>query len=219
MSDLYVLMNDYSSSLVPRYLNGIIDSRKQVSDKWMYESSKYSFPYDLRDSECPEKLFLLCKGNIGALAFYFYHHGVAQIVSSDVSDFIKSKTVSHHYSRSLEATSIKDGHTLRDNLQYYYFSGKDKFVDFSHSSLEEDKVGNLIPHNLVLFDKCQEYDLFTIDETLLAGFLIVSESAAEYFRNIKGIKVVAVQDAFKHYCIDYKYDIASKRKVVRRKLP
>lgn len=219
MSNLYVLMNDYNSSLVPRYLNGIIDSRKQISDKWEYESSKYSFPYDMKGSECPGKLFLLCKGNIGSLAFSFYHHGVAQIVSSDVSDFIKSKTASHHYSRSLAATSIKDGHILRDNLHYYYFSGKDKFIDFSQSSLEEDKVGNLIPHNLVLFDKCQDYDLFTIDETLLAGFLFVSESSAEYFRNIKGIKVVAVQDALKHYCIDYKYDITNNRKMVRKKLP
>ena len=215
----YVLMNDYESSLIPRYLNGIIDSVKQVSDTWDYESSKYSFPYDMRKDDCPDKLFLLCKGNVGALKLSFYHHGVAQIVSGEISRLIKNIKTSTHYFRELVATSIKDGHVLRDDMAYYYFSGQEGFIDFSRSKLEEDKLGNLIPHNLVLFDKTQDYDIFSINETLLAGFLFVSESVAECFSNVKGIKVVSIDDALEHYCIDYKYDIESNRKVKKRKLP
>lgn len=215
----YVLMNDYGSSLIPRYLNGIIDSVKQVSDTWDYENSKYSFPYDMRKKDCPDKLFLLCKGNVGALKFPFYHHGVAQIVSGEISKLIKTKKTSYHYSRELVATSIKDGHILRDDMGYYYFSGQEGFIDFSRSKLDEDKLGSLIPYSLVLFDKAQDYDIFSINETLLAGFLFVSGSVVDYFYNVKGIKVVSINDALEHYCIDYKYDIESNRKAKKKTLP
>lgn len=79
----YVLMNDYNSSLTPRYLHALIDTKKQINDKWEYEGSKYSFPYYMKSIDCLDDLFLLCQNKIGALKFLFYHHGVAQIVSND----------------------------------------------------------------------------------------------------------------------------------------
>lgn len=215
----YVLMNDYGSSLVPRYLQAIIDTVKQVNEKWEYEGSKYSFPYFMKERECPENLFLLCRSTIGKLSFSFYHHGVAQILSDDFSELIESSRKSKHYSRNMTATSIKDGEVLRDDLRYYHFSGEEGFIDFSKSKIEEDKIGNLIPYNLVFNDNSLNYDVFSINDTLLAGFLFVSESIAELSSKIKGVKVVPLDKALEVYCVDYKYDLDSNRKKIKKKLP
>ncbi|WP_246871314.1 Imm43 family immunity protein [Dickeya zeae] len=215
----YILMNDYSSSLIPRYLNAIVDTRKQVNESWDYESAKNSFPYYMKDSSCPDDLFLLCRNNIGALKFSFYHHGVSQIISNEFLNIIKNIKASRYYSRRLVATSIKDGSVLRDDLSYIYFSGEEKFIDFSNSKLEEDKFGNLIPYDFVFHDSVSDYDVFSVNDTLLAGFLFVSESMANLVSKVKGIKIVPLDKALDDYCIDYKYDLESNRKPIRKKLP
>ncbi|MDE9536763.1 hypothetical protein KKJ14_19610 [Xenorhabdus bovienii] len=85
----YMLMNDYKSSLIPRYLHAIVDVKKQVNKNWDYEGSDYSFPYDMEQPDCPEKLFLLCNRNIGALKFNYYRHSRAHLMSDYFFDFLK----------------------------------------------------------------------------------------------------------------------------------
>ncbi|MDE8744661.1 Imm43 family immunity protein [Pectobacterium polaris] len=215
----YVLMNDYSSSLIPRYLHALIDTKKQVNEKWEYEGSKHSFPYYIKDVNCPDDLFLLCRNNIGALKFSFYHHGVAQIVSNELFDIINNAKASNFHSRKLIATSIKDGGVLRSDLRYIYFSGEEQLIDFSKSKLEEDRIGSLVPYDLIFHDSAFDYDIFSINKTLLAGFLFVSESVADLASKIKGIKVIPIDKALDNYCIDYKYDLEGNKKRVRKKLP
>ncbi|WP_408673139.1 Imm43 family immunity protein, partial [Xenorhabdus szentirmaii] len=41
-------MNDYKSSLIPRYLHALVDTKKQVNENWDYEGSDYSFPYYMK---------------------------------------------------------------------------------------------------------------------------------------------------------------------------
>ncbi|MCC8381408.1 Imm43 family immunity protein [Xenorhabdus sp. PB30.3] len=216
----YVLMNDYKSSLIPRYLHALVDTKKQVNENWDYEGSDYSFPYYMKNSECPNSLFLLCNRNAGALKFNYYFHGSGHIASDKFIDLFSGLKTSKIISKRLIATSIKDGSIIRDDLNYLYFIGSDDFLDLKNSELEEDRSGSLMPHKLTI-NNPSNIDAFTIQSTLLADFLILSEPAVERLLKMKisGLKIVHIDEAFKNYCLDYGYDIGSSRKRVKRKLP
>ncbi len=221
LMNYYVLMNDYKSPSIPRYLHAIIDIKKQVNDKWNYEGSKYSFPYYMKDPECPDELFLLCNKNIGALKFNYYKHGRAHIMSDYLLEFLKSFTTGNFICKKLLATSIKDGRVIRDDINYVHFTNKEYFLDLEKSELEEDRFGGIIPHKLVFNENVLDYDVFSINKTLLSGYIFLSEIATEKFKEkgIKGLKLVNLDEAFKEYSIDYRYDIESSKKRVKRKLP
>ncbi|CDG96433.1 Imm43 family immunity protein [Xenorhabdus bovienii] len=216
----YVLMNDYKSSLIPRYLHALVDTKKQVNENWDYEGSDYSFPYYMKELECPDSLFLLCNRNVGALNFNYYFHGSGHIASNKFIDLFNDLKTCEIISKNLIATSIKDGSVIRDDFNYLYFIGNDDFLDLNNSELEEDRSGSLMPHKLII-NNPSNIDVFTIRSTLLADFLIFSESAVEKFLKMKisGVKIVPLDEAFKNYCLDYGYDIGSSRKRVKRKLP
>ncbi|MCW7550941.1 Imm43 family immunity protein [Photorhabdus sp. APURE] len=216
----YILMNDYTSSIMPRYLHAIVDTKKQVNNNWDYNGSEYSFPYYMKEPECPNQLFLLCNKDIGALKFNYYNHGASHIASDNFIDLFSDLKICEVISKKLIATSIKDGNTLRDDFNYMYFIGDDTFLDSNRSELEEDRLGSLIPHKLTINNPyC--IDVFTLRSTLLADFLFLSEYAAEILvkKKVSGVKIIKLDDAFKNYCIDYGYDIERKRKKIKKKLP
>ncbi|MDG0803642.1 Imm43 family immunity protein [Pectobacterium polaris] len=215
----YVLMNDYSSSLIPKYLHALVDTEKQVSDNWEYEGSKYSFPNYILDDSCPDDLFLLCRRNIGALKFNYYNHGMGHIMSDAFFEKINGFNTSRFVAKNITAVSIKDGATLRSDLKYVYFIGDNELIDTSGSKLEEDRRGNLVPYDLKFNGGVDKYDIFSISKTLLHHFLFVSESVADLASKIKGIKVIPMDKALDNYCIDYRYDLLGNKKITKRKLP
>ncbi|WP_275383695.1 Imm43 family immunity protein [Xenorhabdus bovienii] len=117
--------------------------------------------------------------------------------------------------------SIKDGETIRDDLNYIYFTNNDDFLDFDKSKLEEDRYRGVIPHKLVFSEKVLSYDIFAITGTLLSGHIFLSEMVAEKFfeKKIAGLKLIKSEDAFKEYCLDYGYDIEINKKRAKRRLP
>ncbi|WP_420875370.1 Imm43 family immunity protein, partial [Photorhabdus aegyptia] len=64
--------------------------KKQVNNNWDYNGSEYSFPYYMKEPECPNKLFLLCNKNIGSLRFNYYNHGANHIVSDNFIDLFSN---------------------------------------------------------------------------------------------------------------------------------
>ncbi|MCG8711023.1 hypothetical protein JHU04_004361 [Brenneria sp. 4F2] len=215
----YILMNDYGSSLIPRYLHVIVDFKKQVNDKWEYESSKESFPNYMLESTCPNTLYLLCRKDVGALKFSYYNHGMGHIMSKDFFEKINSIETSHFVAKDMIATSIKDGSVLRDDLKYVYFLGNEDFIDISKSKLEEDKRGNLVPYDISFNKSVTKYGLFSINKTLLHHFLFLSELSVDVFSKVNGLKIVPLNSALNNYCSDYGYDLEGNKKRVRKKLP
>ncbi|PHM55865.1 Imm43 family immunity protein [Xenorhabdus sp. KK7.4] len=217
----YVLMNDYKSSLIPRYLHAIVDTNKQVNENWDYEGSKHSFPYYMKDPKCPNELFLLCGQNIGALKFNYYKDGHGHIMSDSFLELLTSFRITDFFHRKLLATAINNGEIIRNDMNYMYLTQKDNLLDLEKSELEEDRFGSLMPHKLVFNENVLNYDVFSIDRTLLSGYIFLSEIAAEKLKKerIAGLKLIKSDDAFKEYDIDYGYDIGSSRKRVKRKLP
>ncbi|WP_420800703.1 Imm43 family immunity protein [Photorhabdus temperata] len=63
--------------------------------------------------------------------------------------------------------------------------------------------------------------IFSIRTTLLAGFIFISEKVANRLikENIKGIKLIKLDEVLSHYCVDFKYDIKSNVKKGKIKLP
>lgn len=215
----YLMMNDYNSSVIPRYLHALIDYRKQINCDWDYESSDQSFPEFMLDGSCPDSLFLLCRKGAGALKFDYYKHGAGHIVSNKLFDVIKKLKMSHYIVKKLVATSIKDGAIIRDDLNYIYFVGGERFINVDSSSLEEDKRGNIIPGNLVFNSTANEYDVLSIIKTLFHNFIFVNEVGLGSLKNFKGIKFVPTGDALNEYCKDYRYDLQGNKKLKKIILP
>jgi len=113
-----VMMNNYASSLVPRYLRVLIDDKLPVNASWEYDSSAHSYPYYIADPECPDAIYLLCRKDAGALQFSYYNHGMGHIISDDLHRLLASLRVSHSYTKRLIATSIGTGDVLRSDLHY-----------------------------------------------------------------------------------------------------
>ncbi|AWK40320.1 hypothetical protein AA106_21020 [Photorhabdus laumondii subsp. laumondii] len=221
LMNYYVLMNDYNSSLMPRYLHAIVDTENQINEKWDYEGSRHDIPYYLLDKECPNTLYLLCNKNIGKLWFNYYQHNMAHILSDRFFDIINEFKLSDHVLKKLIATSIKDGKTINNSLNYLFFTDKELFLNEKYSILEKDKYGNLIPHKLSFHNESLNYDIFSIRTTLLAGFIFISEKVANRLikENIKRIKLIKLDEVLNHYCVDFKYDIKANVKKGKIKLP
>ncbi|MBP2835155.1 hypothetical protein J8658_03965 [Dickeya zeae] len=215
----YAIMNDYKSSLIPRYLHALVDDKKQVNDSWEYDASIHSYPEFIADPQCPESIYLLCRKDVGALSFSYYKHGMGHIVSGDVSDVLMRLNTSGFYCKKMIATSIGSGDVLRDDFRYFYFVGDEGLIDLNASQIEEDKRGRKIPYNITFNDQAKNYDVFTIRETVLRGFLFVSSNVVSCFENIKGLKLVPLDKVLDNYCIDYGYDLAGNKKITKRKLP
>lgn len=181
----YVIMNDYASSVMPKYLHAIVDVKKQVNEDWEYEGSEYSFPYYLTDASCPDGLFLLCNKSIGSLKFDYYNHSRAHIFSDVFKNLIYNKRSIHYISKKLSAISIKDGSVLRNDLNYVYFPCGNELLDLNLSELEEDRFGDLIPHKLVFSPLASNYDVFSIRKSLLGGYIFVSDNLASEIKSKK----------------------------------
>lgn len=215
----YAIMNDFKSSLMPKYLHALIDDKQQVNSTWEYDSSAHSYPEYLADPECPESIYLLCRKDVGALRFSYYNHGMGHIISDAVYNLFDRFNKSGFYSRKLVATSIGNGEVLRSDLSYIYFGGTEELIDINASKIEEDKRGRKIPYNLSFNEKARGYDIFTIRETVLSGFLFVSSVVASELESVKGIKLVPQDKVLMNYCSDYGYDIEENKKRPNRKLP
>ncbi len=215
----YAIMNDYYSSLVPKYLHAIIDDKKQVNTSWEYNSSEHSYPGYIVEKECPDPIYLLCRKDVGALKFPYYKHGMGHILSADMYKVISNLRVSDFYSRNLIATSIGNGDVLRDDMKYLYVVGGNDLIDLSKSRIEEDKRGRKIPYDLTFKEEANKYDVFSIRETVLRGFLFISSNVISNFEHIKGIKIIPLNEVLMNYCSDYGYDLQGNRKNSNRKLP
>ncbi|WP_225816813.1 Imm43 family immunity protein [Photorhabdus antumapuensis] len=115
----YVLMSVYNSSLMPRYLHAIVDTEKQINEKWDYEGSRHNIPDYLLDTECPNTLYLLCNKNIGKLGFNYYQHNMAHILSDRFLDIINEFKLSVHVLKKLISTSIKYGSLIPHKLSFH----------------------------------------------------------------------------------------------------
>lgn len=215
----YAIMNNYASSLIPRYLRALVDDKLQVNAAWDYDASAHSYPYYVADPDCPEEIFLLCRKDVGALRFSYYNHGRAHIISDELSRLLASLRVSQGWSKRLIATSIGTGEVLRSDLHYLYLIGDDEVIDREASGIEEDRRGMSVPLTLAFNEKAREYDVFTIRKTVLGGFLFVSADVVSQFEKLRGVKIVPADELLAHYCKDYRYDLQDNKKVVKRRLP
>lgn len=215
----YAVMNNYSSSLIPRYLHALVDDKLQVNASWDYDSSAHSYPYYMADPECPDELYLLCRKNVGALRFSYYNHGVGHIISDDLQRLLASLRVSRGYTKRLIATSIGNGEVLRSDLHYLWLVGDEGLIDIERSRIEEDRRGMQVPLSLTFNDKARDYDVFTIRGTVLGGFLFVSADVVSQFEKLRGVKIVPADELLAHYCKDYRYDLQANKKKPKPKLP
>jgi len=74
------------------------------------------------------------------------------------------------------------------------------------SRIEEDKRGRQVPWNLTFNDKARDYDVLTIRETVLSGFLFVTGDVVVQFEKLHGARIVPADELLSHYCKDYRYD-------------
>lgn len=217
----YVLMNDYQSKSTPAFLRGIIDTHKRMNPEGELQGSPYSFPYYLKDPQCPDQLLLICEDTDEKLDFDYYKFGMGHIVSDELIAAIKGLNCSKYICKKLIAVSAKSDTVIRSDLNLLYFLNDVSFINENGSKLEEDKFGNQIPHLLTLSNNASTYDIFTINKTLLAGYLFLSEPASRLIsqRAFAAIKIVSLEDAFKHHCRDHHYDVDLSKKPTRKKLP
>lgn len=216
-----MLMSDFQSNSVPEFLYGIIDTQKRINSKGELQGSTHSFPYYLKDSQCPEQLFLLCENDDEKLGFDYYKFGMGHIVSEKFFGIIRNLNCSNYIAKKLTALVAKNDRIIRSDLHYIYFPHHESFIDEATSKLEEDKFGNLIPNTLILNANASLYDVFTINKTLLAGYIFLSEHSGNLISKaaLNGIKIVELENAFKHHCKDYHYDVELSKKAVKKKLP
>ncbi len=217
----YVLMNNFLTAATPEFIYGVIDTERRVKVNGVLEGSKKSFPYYLKDTQCPDQLFLLCEKTHDELSFDYYKLGSAHIISDRFFNLLKSLKSSKYLAKKLTAVSIENDATIRSDLNYVYFIDDINFIDEELSKLEDDKFGNIIPHTLAINSHASKYDFFSINKTLLSGYIFLTELTATKISNapLDGIKIVDLKDAFKHHCADYHYDIELSRKPTKKKLP
>lgn len=216
-----VLMNDFRSDAVPDFLYAIVNTEFKIGSDGKPEASKHSFPYYLKNDQCPDQLFLVCEKSDENLGFDYYKLGSAHIISDTFLELVKALKMNTFISKKLTAVST-DNTILRTDLNYVYFIISENFVDEELSKLEEDRFGNTIPHILCLNDNAAKYDIFTIEKTLLSGYIFLSESAAAKISDngsFAGIKIIEIENAFRTHCIDYNYSIELSRKPIKRKIP
>lgn len=216
-----VLMNDFQSPLVPEFLYGIIDTQKRLDANGELQGSPYSFPYYLKDDRCPAHLLLICEASDENLSFDYYKIGMGHIVSDKFLQVINALNCSQYISKKLIAIYAKEDIPIRSDLNYIYFLNNELLIDEASSKLEEDKFGNLIPHTLSLNGNASSYDVFTINKTLLSGYLILSNVAKDVISksSLEGIKTITLDNAFKHHCNDYHYDLELSRKPQKKRIP
>lgn len=214
-------MNDFEADSVPEFLYGVIDTEKRLSSTGDLQGSPYSFPYYLKSDECPEQLLLICEHTEASLHFDYYKMGMGHLASDKLLGLINNLRCSKYISKKLIALNVKGDQPIRLDLNYIYFLNNESLIDEDASKFEEDKFGNLMPHSLNLNNDASAYDIFTINKTLLSGYMILSSVAADMIleSSLAGVKIVALEDAFKHHCEDYHYDIELSKKPKKRKIP
>ncbi|MFZ5230787.1 Imm43 family immunity protein [Enterobacter bugandensis] len=113
-----------------------------------------------------------------------------------------------------------NGQALRDDFKYVYFPSGD-VIDEEKSILEEDKFGGIIPFKIEFKDDALEYDILSLNDTLLSGFIIVKQEVKEFIesKGFRGVKLVPLENALNVFCEDYFYEIDSNRKRKGNKLP
>jgi len=86
------------------------------------------------------------------------------------------------------------------------------FYDEEHSIFEREKDGSIIPTgDIVLTKNVEAYDFFQLIDTYYLGrYIIVNEKIKEKVEasEIKGVKVIPLNDAFKTHCKDYRVSIS-----------
>ncbi|MGS4350383.1 Imm43 family immunity protein [Enterobacter roggenkampii] len=124
------------------------------------------------------------------------------------------------FGRDITPVSIGNGQVLRDDFKYVYFPGGD-VIDEDKSILEEDKFGDIIPFKIEFNDDALEYDILSMNDTLLGGFIIVKQEVKEVIesKGFRGLKLVPLENALDVFCEDYFYEIDSNRKRKGNKLP
>ncbi|KZR35254.1 MULTISPECIES: Imm43 family immunity protein [Enterobacter] len=216
----YVIMNDFDSSLMPRNLQGMVDERIQIDENWEIEGSAFSFPYRITDDACPDRIYLLCNRNVGALKFDYYKKDFGHLMNKSLFSILENHKHNVFFDRDITPVSIGNGQALRDDFKYVYFPGGD-VIDEEKSFLEEDKFGDIIPFKIEFKDDALEFDILSLNDTLLGGFIIVKQEVKEVIesKGFRGVKLVPLENALDVFCEDYFYEIDSNRKRKSNKLP
>ena len=182
----YVIMNDFESSLMPRNLQGMVDERLQINENWEIEGSAFSFPYRITDDACPDRIYLLCNKNVGALKFDYYKKDFGHLMDKSLFSIFENYKHTVFFCLYITPVSIGNGQVLRDDFKYVYFPGGD-VIDEDKSILEEDKFGDIIPFKIEFKDDALEYDILSLNDTLLGGFIIVKQEVKEVIES-KGFR-------------------------------
>lgn len=216
----YVIMNDFESTLTPRNLQGMVDEKPQINENWEIEGSTFPFPYRITDDECPDRIFLLCNKNVGALKFDYYKKDFGHFMDKSLFSVFENYNHSFLFDRNITPVSIGNGQVLRDDFKYVYFPNND-VIDEENSILEEDKFGDVIPFKIEFKDDALEYDILSFRDTLLGGFIIIKQEVKETIekKGFRGLKFVRLENALDVFCEDYFYEIDSNRKRKNNKLP
>ncbi|HII3147357.1 Imm43 family immunity protein [Enterobacter hormaechei] len=124
------------------------------------------------------------------------------------------------FDRDITPVSIGNGQILLDDFKYVNFPGGD-VIDEEKSILEEDKFGDIIPIKIEFKDDVLEYDILSFNDTLLGGFIIIKQEVKEVIesKDLRGVKLVRLENALDVFCEDYFYEIDLNRKRKGNKLP
>ncbi|WP_256125365.1 Imm43 family immunity protein [Photorhabdus luminescens] len=182
-------MNDYNSSLMPRYPHAIVDTEKKINEKWDYEGSRHDMPYYLLDKECPNTLYLLCNKNIGKLGFNYYQHNMDCVLSDRFFYIINEFKLSVSVLKKLISTSIKYRSLIPHKLSFHNES-----LNYDIFSIRTTLLAGFI----------------FISEKVANKFSK---------ENIKRIKPIKLDEVFNHYCVDFRYGIKTNIKKGKIKLP
>ncbi|OOE71290.1 Imm43 family immunity protein [Salinivibrio sp. ML290] len=223
--EYYVLMNDCQNN----FYSGVLDT--ECAQAQRVEGSSISFPYDV--GKIQDNIIYWNFEKVENLSFD-YRCEKGHILSEKMMDILSGFVFSPHYKKRLSVWMR--GAETQYSYTYIAFergvwkTGKQLdpdfiFYDRLQSSYELNKRGGIIPSGEIkLTENAEKYDVFELlDTTYLGGFLVVNNEVKRKIEseknNVRGFKVVPLNDAFNTYCRDYNISVEMLRAKAKRKIP
>ena len=227
MADEYfILMNDWHEEYQKKFYSGVLDT--VCGDSLPINGSEISFPYDVNLIQ--EDLVYWNFDKSEELSFD-YRCDKGHIISNKLMSILNEFTFSPHYKKKLSVW-MKEAEVSCDYTYIAFKRGTWEkgvqldpdfiFYDRNNSSFELSKRGGIVPTGKIsLTSNADNYDIFELlDTTCLSNFLIVNSKVKSKIesKNIQGVKVIPLDEAFKIYCSDYNISLDRLLPKVNKKI-